>query len=546
MTTQQHVTNIETVVPENTFIYSRTDLKGKIVEANRVFAEISGYTVDDLIGKPHNIVRHPDMPKEAFADLWKSLKDGRPWQGIVKNRRSDGGYYWVIANVSPVREDGRIVGYQSVRQRPSRDQVRAAEDAYRRIKTGSQTLRIEEGQPLRVHASWMRHLLHPSTQFAWACYAALLATGCGFALLLSGPAHPGMRFACSIVFALNALGALLIRLHTLPALQRDLDGMASYLERVLSTGDLAVPFALDQRGRSGVVARKLALMMSWVLSTVQCIGDAVLKAEQATGEVLQGIREIDEGAQSQSTSSSSVAAAATQLGLTIREMSDHLKSTEDAVSASGQRAAEGASLSQQASERIDSLAASIKAAAAEVEALGASSAEVGHIAGVIREIADQTNLLALNASIEAARAGEAGRGFAVVANEVRNLADRTMKATANIDALIVKIKEDSDRAIAGMRAGAGEVDHGVAMVRQSQHTLDGINSLMADAVRRVSEISASSSQQTEAMNEIGGNISHVAAMTEQNMRVVHTTTNLMSSLERIVGRVRNAVTQYQA
>jgi aerotaxis receptor len=120
MATQAYTNNVETIVPDNTFIYSQTDLKGKIVEANEAFAEISGYTVANLIGQPHNIVRHPDMPKEAFADLWRSLKAGRPWQGLVKNRRSDGGYYWVIANVSPVRENGRIVGYQSLRLKPSR------------------------------------------------------------------------------------------------------------------------------------------------------------------------------------------------------------------------------------------------------------------------------------------------------------------------------------------------------------------------------------------------------------------------------------------
>ncbi len=119
-----HVTNVETTLPENSFIYSQTDLKGRITEANEVFAEISGYPVKEMIGKPHSLVRHPDMPREAFADLWKSLKAGRPWQGIVKNRRSDGGFYWVVANVSPVREKGRVVGYQSIRQRPSRDQVR--------------------------------------------------------------------------------------------------------------------------------------------------------------------------------------------------------------------------------------------------------------------------------------------------------------------------------------------------------------------------------------------------------------------------------------
>jgi len=180
-----------------------------------------------------------------------------------------------------------------------------------------------------------------------------------------------------------------------------------------------------------------------------------------------------------------------------------------------------------------------------VEALGTSSAEVGAIAGVIREIANQTNLLALNASIEAARAGEAGRGFAVVANEVRSLADRTMKATAKIDALIGTIQGDSDRAISGMRAGATQVTSGVALVQEAQGTLTSINELMTEAVRRVSEISASSSQQTEAMNEISSNISHVAAMTAQNVDTVQQTTAMIGDLTPMIDRVKQAVEQYR-
>jgi len=546
MAPQVHVTNVETIVPDNAFIYSRTDLKGIITEANEVFAEISGYAIADLIGKPHNVVRHPDMPEQAFADLWKSLKAGRPWQGMVKNRRSDGGFYWVIANVSPVREGGRIIGFQSLRQRPSRPQILAAEEAYSRIRTGSHALHIEEGQVVSKHARWLQFLFHPSTQFAWASYAALLAALCSFPFLLEGSSALWLRSAAELTLAFSAWAALTVRLYTLPRLQRDLDGMSTYLERVLSTGDLTVGFQLDQRGRSGILARKMALLISWVQSTVQCVADSVLKVEDSTREVLEGIRQMNEAAGSQNAASASVAAAATELSLTIQEMSQNLKTTAHAVSQSGQRAADGASLSQQASERITALAASIKEASGEVEALGASSAEVGQIAGVIRAIADQTNLLALNASIEAARAGEAGRGFAVVAGEVRNLADRTMKATANIDSLIETIRGDSDRAIAGMHAGAGEVDHGVAMVRASQQTLDGINTLMTDAVRMVSEISISSSQQTAAMNEIGANISHVAAMTEQSVRIVHRTTELMAFLETMIGRARNAVAQYRA
>ncbi len=136
MKAQSFTTEVETQVPAGQFIYSRTDLKGKIVEANQAFVDISGYSREEMIGQPHNLVRHPDMPSEAFADMWRDLKSGRPWRGIVKNRRKDGGFYWVVANASPVREEGKIVGYQSVRTRPTVEDVMAAEAAYQRLPHG--------------------------------------------------------------------------------------------------------------------------------------------------------------------------------------------------------------------------------------------------------------------------------------------------------------------------------------------------------------------------------------------------------------------------
>jgi aerotaxis receptor len=106
---------IETEVPEHELIISRTDLKGNISYANETFAMISGYESDELIGKPHNIVRHPDMPKSVFKELWGTLSRGENWQGFVKNIRKDGGYYWVHAEISGVYKDGKLVEYKSLR-----------------------------------------------------------------------------------------------------------------------------------------------------------------------------------------------------------------------------------------------------------------------------------------------------------------------------------------------------------------------------------------------------------------------------------------------
>lgn len=544
MASERYTTDRETQVPEGVFIYSRTDLKGVITEANAAFANLSGYAVEEMAGKPHNLVRHPDMPKEAFADMWRSLKANRPWQGVVKNRRKDGGYYWVLANAAPVREGGRVIGFQSLRRKPSREQIKDASEAYRKMLAGDHSVAIEDGRVVKVRSALRRKAERPDIQIGVAGVAALVAALCGIVLTTGGAtsvlAHAVLLFSLGI----SGLAASFVLLKTLPTLARDLTQMEAYLDGMLSTGDFATSLNLEEQARSGNIARKLALMMSWVQSTIQCIQDAVIPVQDGTAQVLKSILEIDQAAESQNMATTSVAAASTELELTIREVSQHLLKTESAVAETGRRASGGADVSQRASDRIQNLASAIRGASVEVEALGASSAEVGAIAGVIREIADQTNLLALNASIEAARAGEYGRGFAVVANEVRSLADRTMKATAKIDALIGQIKTDSDRAISGMRSGSAQVEDGVALVDEAKGALTGINGLMIDAVRMVSEIANSSSQQTEAMNEISSNISHVAAMTEQNVGIVRSTSKLISTLQPMVDRVKKAVAQY--
>lgn len=106
---------IETIVPEDELIISRTDLKGIITYANETFANISGYDIDELIGMPHNCVRHPDMPKSVFQDLWNKLQKNQKWQGYVKNIRKDKGYYWVFAVVSGIYKDGELIEYKSIR-----------------------------------------------------------------------------------------------------------------------------------------------------------------------------------------------------------------------------------------------------------------------------------------------------------------------------------------------------------------------------------------------------------------------------------------------
>lgn len=161
-------------VPEGTTIVTRTDAKGRIVHANEAFVEVSGFSREELLGQPHNMVRHPDMPAEAFRDMWATLKRGRPWSGLVKNRRKDGGHYWVRANANPL-PDG---GYHSVRTAPGAQEIAAAEALYARMRAG-EAIKLHEGRVvgrglfagLRVR---LQRVTIAQRFWAWAAFATAL------------------------------------------------------------------------------------------------------------------------------------------------------------------------------------------------------------------------------------------------------------------------------------------------------------------------------------------------------------------------------------
>ena len=155
MRINQPVTQREVTFTANDIIVSITDLQGNITDVNPSFIAISGFSKVELIGQPHNIVRHPDMPAEAYADMWSNLKQGRPWTGVVKNRCKNGDFYWVIANATPIFNQGQITGYMSVRTQPSREEIAAAEQAYRLFREGKAgNLRISQGKVINNTLLW--------------------------------------------------------------------------------------------------------------------------------------------------------------------------------------------------------------------------------------------------------------------------------------------------------------------------------------------------------------------------------------------------------
>lgn len=138
MRTNLPITDRERHFQPHETLVSVTNIAGTITYCNPAFAAVSGFTQEELLGQPHNIIRHPDVPQEAFRDLWATIRSGQPWTGIVKNRCKNGDFYWVQANVTPLRSGAEVTGYLSVRTAPTAEQVQTAQALYARMQADAQ------------------------------------------------------------------------------------------------------------------------------------------------------------------------------------------------------------------------------------------------------------------------------------------------------------------------------------------------------------------------------------------------------------------------
>lgn len=252
------VTDHEVVMEDGQTIVSKTDLKGAITYINDYFKEISGFSDEELLGKNHNVVRHPDMPPAAFQDLWDHMKAGKPWTGMVKNRCKNGDYYWVEAHVTPVRHNGRVVEYMSVRTKPGREQIEAAERLYQDINAGRASLApTTRWQKLRAKLSgWGLRERFAALMAGGA--AAFGLAGWGIHAAIAGGTDPGTALATGLGAVFLAMCGLLYL-----ALQR---GVVSPLRELvqrfgeLTEGNFRAHIDIHRGDEIGDVLRALKTM----------------------------------------------------------------------------------------------------------------------------------------------------------------------------------------------------------------------------------------------------------------------------------------------
>ncbi|RWU20931.1 chemotaxis protein [Pseudomonas alkylphenolica] len=513
------VTAIEQTFGADQRLISATDIASNITYCNAEFAAMSGFSQAELIGSPHNLVRHPDMPAAVFEQMWHYLKAGQSWMGIVKNRCKNGNFYWVSAYVTPILENGRVVGYESVRVKPTREQVRRAEALYARLREG------------KAPVATGRYM----TQFARALSVPLVAgaTAVGAQFLLPGWQGYGMTLA---LFGLVGLWA-----HR--RLGQQLAQIVACSGNTFADPVVALTYS-DALGPAAQLQLMLISEEARLKTALTRLSDLAVQMSEAAGDSSRLSRHTESSLLEQRAETDMTATAMTEMAASITEVARHVQDTAGEAHTASQLAGQGGAVVGTTREAIQLLASTVSQINQAVTHLAGQTQDISLAAEVIQSIADQTNLLALNAAIEAARAGEQGRGFAVVADEVRALAGKTRQSTVQIQGIIHSLRAGADEAVSIASLGIDEAEHGVARVLEAQQALQGIRV----AVERISDMSqqmaAASQEQSCVAEEVCAQINRVAGTVQHTAQNANAAASRGAELEHIALGLRALVERF--
>jgi len=514
MRNNQPVSQHEYLFDDHATLMSTTDLNSYITYANDAFIDVSGFTADEINGQPHNLVRHPDMPPEAFADMWATLKQGEPWTALVKNRRKNGDHYWVRANAIPVVRDGKVQGYMSVRTKPTAEEVRQSEARYQDFLEGrARGRRFYKG--LLIHSGWRRPFsLLKTLPLRWRIRSTLLLL---LPLSLAGVWALGMTPAALAGFSAGMAGLLLLATLWLEQqVSRPVERMCQQALSVATGANHKVD-PMDRVDEIGVTLRaigQLGLMFRWLVDDVSGQAINVLSASDAIARSNSELSRRTEQA----------AANVQQTAATMNEMTATVKSNTETASEVNMLSA-------------DTSNAAIKGGNVMNEMMGImgeiadSSKRIANITSVIDGIAFQTNILALNAAVEAARAGEQGKGFAVVAGEVRSLAQRSAKAASEIKTLV--------------ETSASRVQSGNSHASAAGMTMQDIVSQVQNVTALIAQISAATAEQATALSEVSTAVEDLDDITHQNAARVTESAEASDRMTHQANRLVEAISVFR-
>jgi len=508
-------------------LISTTDIKGKITHANNCFSEIAGYSQAEMLGRPHNLVRHEDMPKAAFKELWEHLKQGRAWMGMVCNRSKNGDYYWVDAYVTPVYKDNELQGYQSVRVKPAPDHRNAANRLYARMKKraaagGSEisSLTIDLGMATKLVLGFLLSSL------------PLMVTA-----TMVAPEHHKVLLLASL--ASVVLAVVSARLFQRPY------RLAADKTRSIFDSEVARKIYTGRNDELGQLQLAIKVLQSEIITILTRVGESAEQVGDVAGGTLVAVEQTNQAVHKQRIELESVSTAMQEMSATVDEVARNTLQTADATEQADEQVDTGRAVVAKTVSIIENLAAQVTQAVDVMTQLQVDSEAIGSVIGVIRSIAEQTNLLALNAAIEAARAGEQGRGFAVVADEVRALASQTQVSTEKIQGIIERLQSSTKQAASVMAIGQEQAQMSVDQAGEAGTALTSIGNAVATIKDMSLQIASASEQQSAVAEEINRNITSISMVANETADASVLTSQATEQLVQQVQGLRTLVNQFE-
>lgn len=446
------------------------------------------------------------MPREVFADLWATLRQGDAWTALLKNRRADGNHYWVRANVTPVRKGDAVIGYMSVRTQPDRDEVTAASALYQRFREGrAGGFAFHKGLVVRKG-------LMSCTQLGQVL-PVRWRIRIGLGAIAVASAAPALATYASWAAVAPALLVTLLADLWLEA------RIAAPLNQVLAQAKSIAagqPASNTNMNRVDEIGMTLRAVNQAGLNLRSLVGDVAAQMEGmlgANGRIAQGNEDLRTRTDNTQSRLQDTATAAEQMAAAVEHSAQTAKTAHELASSASQAVAHGG----------ESFAHVVQT----MKDIAQSTTKIAEINVLIDSIAFQTNILALNAAVEAARAGESGRGFAVVASEVRNLAQRSAEAARDIKKLIGDSSEKSDT--------------GVRQAEQAGLAMENIVAEVHRVTNLIAEISSSAAQQSEGVAQVNQAVARIDQMTQENAELVEASSNAMQDMLTRTDRLTEAV-----